>query len=155
MKVSFSKRDMSDDSRWENRITAIDREADAILAAEGAFRVKGVDYASADDATTARMYLAEERVKAKARQQIEVEAIKAQGQQRIQALFAESPNCDVCGLAIPSLDRATVFTPIGGKDRLIHDDGTCFGAMIERSIGKYQGRGRGTVIEMAVTEGAE
>jgi hypothetical protein len=58
----MSQLDQVDDAAWSARYEAILKEADRILAAEGSFRVGGIDYASADDATTARMYLAEKRV---------------------------------------------------------------------------------------------
>jgi hypothetical protein len=58
----MSQMDLVDDAAWHARYEAISKEADKILAAEGAFRVNGIDYESADDATTARMYAAERRV---------------------------------------------------------------------------------------------
>jgi len=54
--------DRLDDAQWETRFAAIEAEADAILKAEGKFYVRGLYFASADDATIARMVEAERRV---------------------------------------------------------------------------------------------
>jgi hypothetical protein len=54
--------DRIDDANWEARFSAIEKEAAAILAAEGEFHVRGLYFASADDATMARMCEAERRV---------------------------------------------------------------------------------------------
>lgn len=55
-------RDRIDDAAWDNRFAAIEKEAAAILAAEGANHVRGVYFVSAGDAYMARMVEAEQRV---------------------------------------------------------------------------------------------
>jgi hypothetical protein len=150
LKVSrFTQQDQIDESKWEAAYNAILREADQILAAEGPNHVRGLYFASVDDATTARMHVAGERVKAKGRQAIEVEAMKSRALAHVKEMFEASPYCSVCSEQIPTLEEASIFTPIGGKDRLIHSEGECFSKVIEQSIGRYAGRGRGRVIGSA------
>ena len=54
--------DMVDDAAWEGRFAAIEKEAAAILAAEGAHVVRGVYFVQAGDAHMSRMIEAERRV---------------------------------------------------------------------------------------------
>jgi hypothetical protein len=150
--------DQADEANWEGRFAAIEKEAAQILATEGTHYVRGVYFVLESDAQMARMIEAERRVAHRenrvtpltSKQEMDLVAIKSAGQAKLQSLFDASPNCNVCGVAIESIDRATVFTPEGGKDTLIHDGGTCFGAAIEASIGRYMGRGRGRILEMRV-----
>lgn len=58
----LTQRDMKDEIKWENRFAAIEKEAEAILAAEGAHYVRGVYYVLESDASMARMVEAERRV---------------------------------------------------------------------------------------------
>jgi len=84
----------------------------------------------------------------KSKQQIEAEAMKAQAQTHLKQMFDLSPYCIVCNERILTLEQATIFTPIGGKDRLLHE-GDCLEKMIHASIGRYAGRGRGRVVRSA------
>ena len=54
--------DRIDDAAWDNRFAAIEKEAAAILAAEGTHHVRGVHFVLAGDAYMARMVEAEQRV---------------------------------------------------------------------------------------------
>jgi hypothetical protein len=142
----FTQKDMNAEQLFEKTYEAVQNEAAAILASEGSFRVRGIDFASADDATKARYHEAEKRVRTKGRQAIENEVRKAQMATQVRALFDASPFCTVCNDPIEAFEKASVFTPIGGKDRLIHDNGECLLKVIEQSIGRYMGRGRGVVV---------
>jgi hypothetical protein len=147
----FTQRDMIEGQEWEVTYEAIQKESDAILASEGEFKVRGIDFASKEDAAKARMQVAGERVRTKARQQLEIDAMKARARRNVEELFQASPFCTVCNGPIESLEKATVFTPIGGKDRLIHDNGDCLAQQITASIGRYMGRGRGGVVRRSAS----
>lgn len=147
----FTQQDMRDEQLWEKTYEAITREADCILASEGEFHVRGVFFVSADDATKARFHEAEQRVRVKGRQAIEIEVRKAQMATQIKALFESNPACVVCKVTIGSLAQASVFTPMGGKDQLVHTVGECFEKMVLASIGRYAGRGRGGEITRAAS----
>ena len=58
----MSMQEQLDDAAWHGRFEAIEREVDSILEKEGAHEVRGVFFASADDATMARYVEAERRV---------------------------------------------------------------------------------------------
>lgn len=77
-----------------------------------------------------------------AQQQMKLDAMKAHSQRHIKELFDISPKCHVCADPIQSVEEATVFTPVGGSDRLIHTSGPCYGKMLQASIGRYLTRGR-------------
>lgn len=81
-----------------------------------------------------------------AQQQLELDAMKAHAQRKVREMFDASPVCTTCKEPIESAEKATIFTPIGGKDRLIHDNGVCLMSTITASIGRYMGRGRGGVV---------
>lgn len=81
-----------------------------------------------------------------AQQKLELDAMKAHQERHIKEMFDISPNCHVCAEPIRSVEEATVFTPVGGKDRLVHVEGPCYGKLIVASIGRYMGRGRGGVV---------
>lgn len=51
-----------DEANWEGRFAAIEKEADAILKAEGAHFVRGIHFVQAGDAYMARMIAAEQVV---------------------------------------------------------------------------------------------
>jgi len=54
--------DMVDDAAWEGRFAAIEKEADAILKAEGPHHVRGAFFVEAGDAHMERMLVAEQIV---------------------------------------------------------------------------------------------
>jgi hypothetical protein len=58
----MTQQDRTDDAAWHGRFAAIENEVDAIFKAEGRFHVRGLFFASANDATTARYCEAERRV---------------------------------------------------------------------------------------------
>ena len=147
----FTQQDQIADARWEATYAAIQNEAEAILASEGEHYVRGVHYVSTDDATTARFHEAEQRVRTKGRQAIEVEVKRAQMEKQIKALFESSPECVVCNVPIESLGQASIFTPMNGQDQLVHTEGVCFEKMLLQSIGRYAGRGRGAVLKGAAS----
>lgn len=60
----MTQRDQVDEANWEGRFQAIEKEADAILKAEGAHHVNRIYYVLESDATMARM-VAAERIVAK------------------------------------------------------------------------------------------
>lgn len=147
----FTQQDMHDELLWEKTYEAIRNEADAILASEGEHYVRGQYFASTDNATTARMVEAEQRVRVRGRQAIEVEVKKALMVKQIHDLFERSPECTVCKKPIASLGEASVFTPINGHDQLVHSTDECFAEMLALSIGRYAGKGRGVAIKQAAS----
>jgi len=58
----MTQQDQLDDAAWHGRFAAIEKEVDLILEKEGAHQVRGLYFASADDATMARYVEAERRV---------------------------------------------------------------------------------------------
>lgn len=58
----MTQRDRVDEAAWEGRFAAIEKEADAILKAEGAHFVRGIHFVQAGDAYMARMIAAEQVV---------------------------------------------------------------------------------------------
>lgn len=145
-KVLSQLDDLDDEGKFEAIYNAIRNEEEAILASEGPNEVRGIFYSSLEEAGKARMIEAEHRVRVKGRQAIEVEVMRAQGAAQVKALFERDPNCVVCSVPIESLGQASIFTPTGGKDLLVHTEGPCFEKMLLQSIGRYAGRGRGAVV---------
>ena len=58
----MTQRDQVDEAAWEGRFAAIEKEAGAILKAEGAHFVRGTYFVQAGDAYMARMIAAEQVV---------------------------------------------------------------------------------------------
>jgi hypothetical protein len=58
----MTQADQIDEANWEGRFARIEKEADAILKAEGAHHVRGMFFVSENDATMARMVEAERLV---------------------------------------------------------------------------------------------
>ena len=60
--MRMTKRDEREAAEWDGRFAAIEKEAAAILKAEGAHHVRGLYFVQAGDAYMARMIEAEQRV---------------------------------------------------------------------------------------------
>lgn len=61
---------------------------------------------------------------------------------RRRVLYEESPLCQVCNEAILSVYEATVFTPLGGRDILLHNSTRCFTEVLNQSVRRFLGRPR-------------
>lgn len=61
----MSPEEMNDSADWEKEYSLILAECDRIVSEEGLYRCNGIDYSTRSDATMARMFVAEQRVKAR------------------------------------------------------------------------------------------
>lgn len=96
----MTQRDMVDDANWEGRFAAIEKEAAAILAAEGPNHVRGCFFPSADDATMARMVEAE-RIVAKRDESLDRYIVRGR---TVRGEMAVTDGAEKGELVFPNLD---------------------------------------------------